>query len=255
MKPRSVERGFILELELISQTYHVAVGLEVVLVVTHRLVAVEETEGVLFGHLPVEARLETGLLQTPGIEELDAGIRCHSEPLLIILHLQTATEHVSVLAFIDLPLAVIGIVEIAPALVDDVLRTVSVLPAFAQGEPEIAEELLVEGCRDIETVASSPVLGALLGIAGFSITVEHLIVEGIKIRDPLVVVIEERVSGRELQPFGGLIVETQTRTPTVYGLGIVAGTEFTLETEVHDLGELLLRLKREIESEVIRLGC
>ena len=54
-----------------------AVWLEVVLIITHRLIAVEETEGVLFGQLPVETGLETGLLQTPAVEELDTGVWRH----------------------------------------------------------------------------------------------------------------------------------------------------------------------------------
>ena len=47
-----------------------AVGFEVVLVVTHRLVSVEETEGVLLGHLPVETRLETAKAKMARLQEL-----------------------------------------------------------------------------------------------------------------------------------------------------------------------------------------
>ena len=100
----------------------------------------------------------------------------------------------SILTVVGLRLAVIGLVEITPTLIDGVLRTIGVLPAFTQREAEIAEELLVEGSRDAETMARSPVLGALLGIAGIGITVEHLIVSSIEIGYPLVVVIEEGVS-------------------------------------------------------------
>ena len=75
------------------------------------------------------------------------------------------------------------------------LRAVGVLPAFTQREAEVADEFLVKGDGYVETVAGGPVLGTFLGIADIGITVEYLIIGGIEIGYPLIVIIEECVSG------------------------------------------------------------
>ena len=136
------------------------------------------------------------------------------------------------------------------------LGAVGVLPAFTQRETEIADEFLVKGDRYVEAVASGPVLGTLLGIAHIGIAVDHLVVSGIEVCLTHIVVIEQRITCRELEPLdgGGLIVETQACAPAVDGLGVIASAEFALETDVHDLGEFLLSLKGEVESEIVRLG-
>ena len=88
-----------------------AIRFNIVLVVTHLLVSVEQTKGVLLGDFPVETDMKTRLLQTPGIEELDIGIGSHCEAFLVILHLQTASQNVLSHATIGLRLSVIGIIE------------------------------------------------------------------------------------------------------------------------------------------------
>ena len=87
-----------------------SVRFQIVLVITHRLVAIEEAKTVLFGYLPVEADLISGLLNAPGIEKLHVGIGRHSETFLVVLHLQTAAKHALTLTIIGLRLAVVGIV-------------------------------------------------------------------------------------------------------------------------------------------------
>ena len=71
--------SYILELKLIAEAYPVAIRFNIVLVVTHLLVSVEQTKGVLLGDSPVETDMKTRLLQTPGIEELDIGVGSHGE--------------------------------------------------------------------------------------------------------------------------------------------------------------------------------
>jgi len=243
-----------LELELIAEAKHVDVGLEVVIVAVDMLVAVEDAEGVLLGDFPVKTDVIAHLLDIPGVEELYVSIWGDGEALLVVFYLQTAAEHVLAHAAIDLLLAVIGIVEYTPALVYGLLRTIGVLPAFAQREAEVAEELLVEGERHIEAVARAPIVGILLWIAYLGIAVEHLVISRIEIAGALVVIIKVSIASRGLEPFGDLIVDTQAQTPAIDGLGIVAGAEFAFEAGTPVLGEFLLCLEREVESEVIALG-
>ena len=63
------------------------VGLVVVVIIADNLITVEGTEGVLLGEFPVEADIEAGLLQAPGIEELHVGIGRHGEAFLVELGL------------------------------------------------------------------------------------------------------------------------------------------------------------------------
>jgi len=243
-----------LELELIAEAEHVDVGLEIIIVAVDMLVAVEDAEGVLLGDFPVKTYVIAHLLDIPGVEELYVSIWGDGEALLVVFHLQTATEHVLAPAAIYFLLAVVGIVEYAPALVHGLLRAIGVLPAFAQGEAEVAKEFLIEGERHVETVARAPVVGVFLSIAYLGIAVEHLVISRIEIAGALVVIIKVGIAGRGLEPLGDLIVDAEAEAPAIDGLGIVAGAEFSFEAGTPVLGEFLLGLEREVESEVIALG-
>ena len=230
------------------------VGFEVVIVVVDVLVTVEEAQGVLLGEFPVDAYVEADLLDVPGVEELGIGIGGEGEALLVVLYLQTAAEHVLALAAIALGLAVEGIVEDAPALIDGLLGAVGVLPALAQREAEVAKKLLIEGKRQVEAVTRAPIVDILLGIACIGITVDHLVVGGIEIGGALVVVVEVGIACGGLEPLGYLIVDTEAEGPAIDGLRIVAGAQFAFEAGAPVLGEFLLGLKGEVEPEIIALG-
>ena len=226
-----------LELELVGEADHVDIGLVVVVVIADSLVAVEGSDGVLLGEFPVGTHVEAGLLQAPGIEELDVGVGRDGEALLVVLNLQAAAQHVLTLAVVGLLLPLL--IVVIPA-VDGLLWSVGVLPALAEGELQVAE-LLRGGERDVEAVAHAPVMGLLVdGAIGL-------------IGDALVVIVEEDVARRGLEPLGYLIVGTEAPTPAIDGLRIVARTELALESEAPLLGEFLLYLEREVESEVIAL--
>ena len=242
-----------LELELIAEAEHVDVGLEVIIVAVDMLVAVEDAEGVLLGDFPVKTYVIAHLLDIPGVEELYISVWGNGEALLVVFYLQTATEHVLAHAAIDLLLAVIDAVQAIPALIDGLLRAIGVLPAFAQGEAEVAKEFLIEGERHVETVARAPVVGILLRQANLvKITVINIIL--IRIAGALVVIIKVGIAGRGLEPLGDLIVDAEAEAPAIDGLGIVAGAELGFEAGTPVLGEFLLGLEREVESEVIALG-
>ena len=102
-------------------------------------------------------------------------------------------------------------------------------------------------------MAGTPVVGIFLGIAYLGIAVEHLVVGGIEIGGALVVVVEEGIACGGLEPLGYLIVDAETEAPAVDGLGVVAGAQFAFEAGAPRLGELLLGLEGEVESEIIRL--
>ena len=243
-----------LELELIAEAEHVDVGLEVIIVAVDMLVSVENAEGVLLGDFPVKTYVIAHLLNIPGVEEFYIGVWGDGEALLVVFHLQTATEHVLAHAAIDLLLAIIDAVQAIPALIDGLLRAIGVLPAFAQGEAKVAKELLVEGERHVETVARAPVVGIFLSSAYLSIAVEHLVISRIEITGALIMIIEVGIAGRGLEPLGDLIVDTEAEAPAIDGLGVVAGAELGFEAGTPVLGEFLLGLEREVESEVIALG-
>ena len=229
------------------------IGLEIIIVIIDVLITVEEAEGVLLGEFPVETGLIADLLEAPGVEQFHVGIGGDGEALLVVLDLQTAAEHVLACSAVDFLLAVVGVVEAIPALVDGLLGAVGVLPAFAQREAEVADEFLVEGERHVEAVTGTPVVGIFLGIAYLSIAVEHFVVGGIEIGCALVVVVEEGLAGGGLEPLGYLIVDAEAEAPAVDGLGVVAGAQFAFEAGAPRLGEFLLGLEREVESEIIRL--
>jgi len=69
----------------------------------------------------------------------------------------------------------------------------------------------------------------------------------------LVVIVKEGIASRGLEPLGNLIVDTESPTPTVHGLGVVACTHFSLEPQAPLLGELLLDLEREVKTEIVGL--
>ena len=133
-----------LELEFVTQTEQVDIRLVVIIVVIDVLIAVEEADGMLAGEFPVETGSIANLLKAPGIEKLDTSIRRNSKTFLIVLHLQTTAKHILALAVIDLLLAIIGLIEVAPTLTDGMLRAIGILPALTQRETEVAKELLVE---------------------------------------------------------------------------------------------------------------
>ena len=120
------------------------VRLIVVIIVADILVTVEGTDGMLLGEFPIEADIIAHLLQTPGIEEFDIGVWRNSQSFLVVLYLQTTAKHVFALAGVGLLLAIVGIIQITPALADSMRRTIGVLPALTQGEAEVTEEFLIE---------------------------------------------------------------------------------------------------------------
>lgn len=160
----------------------------------------------------------THLLQTPSIEQFRIDVRRHRKTFPVVLQLQTTTKHVLTLTGIGFRLAVVSLIQITPALADGMLRTIGVLPVLAERELQVAE-LLRGGERDVEAVAHAPVMGLLIdGAIGL-------------IGDALVVVVEEGVARRGLEPLCYLILGTDAPTPAIDGLRIVACTEFALESE------------------------
>ena len=101
-----------LELELIAEAKHVDVGLEVVIVSVDMLVAVEDAEGVLLGDFPVKTDVIAHLLDIPGVEELYIGVWGDGEALLVVFHLQTATEHVLAFAIVLMWGTLVGIIQV-----------------------------------------------------------------------------------------------------------------------------------------------
>jgi hypothetical protein len=73
-----------LELKLIANTYHVDVGLVVIIVIPNMLIAVESANRMLLGQFPVKAYVITYLLKAPGIEQFCIDIRRHRKTFLIV---------------------------------------------------------------------------------------------------------------------------------------------------------------------------
>ena len=191
------------------------VGFVVVIVVADILVAIEGTEAVLFGEFPIYTSGVAHLLEAPGVEQFDVGIRGNGEAFLVVFDLQSATKHILSLTVIGLLLAIVGIVEITPTLTDGVRRTIGILPALSQGETEVTKEFLVKCQRDIEAMARCPILSALLRITSISIAINHGIISSFVITDLLIIIIEEIIASRGLEPLSELIIDTKTHCPTV----------------------------------------
>ena len=67
-----------LELKLIANTYHVDVGLVVIIVIP------KSANRMLLGQFPVKAYVITYLLKAPGIEQFRIDVRRHRKTFLIV---------------------------------------------------------------------------------------------------------------------------------------------------------------------------
>ena len=225
----------VLELKLVTESEHVDVGLVVVVIIPDDLIAIEGSEGVLLGEFPVDTHIEARLLQAPGIEELDISIGGQGEAFLVELHLESATKHILALAAVGMALPLL--IHCIPAI-GRLFRAIGVLPALTERELEIAK-LLGTRQRNIETMAHAPIVSFILY---FSI---------IQVINLLIIIIKEVIACRGLEPLGDLILGTESTTPAVHGLGVVACTDFGLETQAPLLAEFLLCLERKVETKIV----
>ena len=130
-----------------------AVGFKPFIVIANMLIAVERSHVVLFRNGPLHTSLITHLLQRQLIEEFHTGIGHHRRLALVIFHLQSATQDVLSLAAIGVRFPVVGILQIAPTLIDGIFRTIGILLTLTKREFEVANQFLAKCQRHVKTVA------------------------------------------------------------------------------------------------------
>lgn len=128
------------------------------------LVAIESTDLMLFGNLPLSAHSVSHLIQAPVVVQLHAGERCDFAFANIVFHLQAASEYMTVLAA--------HICVFPPTVVEVIargglLRTIGVLPSLSQGDVEAVElqrtcQISVEAMSGAPVRRSPVVVGAIL---------------------------------------------------------------------------------------------
>jgi hypothetical protein len=131
-----------------------AVGFIIVVIIS-LLITIIEPHHMLPGYLPVGADGIASGLHTPGIIEFYVRIRLYLAIRYIILHLQTAPQHILTLSAVSMLLVVIVFLVIIVTFGDSLLRTIGILPAFTQRHVEIAK-VDISRQRETETVANAP---------------------------------------------------------------------------------------------------
>ena len=130
-----------------------AIGFKPLIIIVDMLIAVECAHSMLLRDRPLRTNLITHLLQRHLIEEFHTGIGHHRRLALVIFHLQSATQDVLSLAAIGVRFPVVGILQIAPTLIDGIFRTIGILLTLTKREFEVANQFLAKCQRHVKTVA------------------------------------------------------------------------------------------------------